>query len=467
MSLPSHLDLFSAHPKQTELQLSRKPGEYEHYTAPDSHPRVVPQGKSKGRRVLRGIIFAAFTYSLIKLSIWRFRLAVHHDWPWAHNDLGQKEEDSFYDIPQGLSLDNCVEVDDWYRDSRVPKAQVSLQVPVSSKDIFFISRGCHSDSSFNIVSSPHHPKDSVTFSVVAEYNRDEIRNSAKVCLISRGEGGKGFGILTPGGPCNHHSTQDDIHFRTTMIFPQTETGQLFIESFQTDLPNTRQTIHQDLASNVFFENISLKGKNALIDVRSLSAGNVRVETSAGPIHGTFNTTTFLTLTTSNSPIKVDVGLTSNGTSPTFIAKTTNSPLHAEVSLFSSSKEGGSFHVSGTTTNSPVYLGFPEAPVDSTLRVEAETKNSPASVFLHPTFEGSFSLESTVFQPEVQEHGVVDPTGKGRIRRVQVDRIDGDELSGKVLWEREAKKPIPIPWPLPLPSGAVFIHTTNSPAVLDL
>jgi len=192
----------------------------------------------------------------------------------------------------------------------------------------------------------------------------------------------------------------------------------------------------------------------------LTATTGLIHSSNGPISGTFNTTKALTLETSNSPIHVDVGLESDkdGSSPIFIARTSNGKLEADVSLVSASGSGGSFNIGARTSNSPLRVAFPASPIDSKLLFQGTTSNSPATVSLNPAYEGSFTLSTSRLGASIhRKAGVEDPSGKERKRVINALNERGRVLTGRVYWESDENKA----------QGMVGVQTSNSPVVLEI
>lgn len=118
-----------------------------------------------------------------------------------------------------------------------------------------------------------------------------------------------------------------------------------------------------------------------------------------------------------------------------------------------------FTVRAKTSNSPLTLSFPEAPISpfSTLNLVGSTSNSPIKTTLHPTFEGSILLESSIFGPTLEQSYVEDPSGQGRVRVISTERIRGRSLSADVQWGENS----------PPGKGEVSLKTSNSPNVLLL
>ena len=160
----------------------------------------------------------------------------------------------------------------------------------------------------------------------------------------------------------------------------------------------------------------------------------------------------MVLETKNSPVAVNVTLTNDPGKKTpgdegddfskLLIKTSNSPVYGNISLVAATEDhsGGKFSVDAFTSNSPLHVGFADAPVDSILRFIGLTSKAPALAALHPTYQGNLLVKSTLFGPKVDiTEGLKDPKGEGRTRTVDVSKV-GKEIVGKVYWgsEEESK-----------------------------
>jgi hypothetical protein len=110
----------------------------------------------------------------------------------------------------------------------------------------------------------------------------------------------------------------------------------------------------------------------------------------------------------------------------------------------------------------LHIKFPEAPLDSILKLAGKTSNAVVSVSLNAAYEGSFLLQtSNTFKPRIKEDkNVVDPSGRNRKRSVNIKHSVGKSVFGEVSWdddttEKEVSKP----------AGSVYLRTSN--ANLDL
>jgi hypothetical protein len=261
-------------------------------------------------------------------------------------------DDWDYTIPPGVSLDECVQGGDWTPSNlnsasssimvndyavnaeTLPfKAETSFDVPLSSETLLFHSRGMMLGGLLNLVTSPEQAQDTARVHLVVSYNRKELLDLTKACLITRREGENGVGIFSPVWHNGRRPNGYRLNFEMTVILPELsgDSAPLIINGLETDISNSVHRI-EDLNGKVFFNSISLRGSNGPIGVKSLTATNANIHTSNGPISGIFNTTGVLSLVTSNSPIVVDVGLDSDkdGSSPIFNAHTSNGCVLKQV-----------------------------------------------------------------------------------------------------------------------------------------
>ena len=123
------------------------------------------------------------------------------------------------------------------------------------------------------------------------------------------------------------TSQEGINFVVTVHLPSTTGGApLSIKNFETYMPAFIHYIG-DLEGSVFFDSISLHTSNMPIVVKvrrwflesdfrsppiymyqSLAAKSISMFTDNSPIEGSFNASHNLDLSTSNAPIKVNLGL---------------------------------------------------------------------------------------------------------------------------------------------------------------
>lgn len=102
----------------------------------------------------------------------------------------------------------------------------------------------------------------------------------------------------------------------------------------------------------------------------------------------------------------------------------------------------------------VTLNFPHAPVDSKLELVAHTALAPVDVKVHKSYEGGFSVSTSMARSAVTHERVRDPSGQGRERKVEFERQTPGSIQGSVSWGGKTK-------------GFVDLSTTMSSAVLKL
>ncbi|KDR75479.1 hypothetical protein GALMADRAFT_247916 [Galerina marginata CBS 339.88] len=473
---------------------------------------VVPPPQTAGRRFIGAFLVATLIWFLFTVLIQSTFGVVR----WSHRHGGLILDGWDYTIPSGVSLQECIQGGEWSPslkpDSSVAMAQgfvgitfpreseTSFDLPLSSKSLFFLSRGQLLGGAVNVITSTNQPKDTATVQVVIKYRREEVRDLAKVCMITRNQGENGVGIFAPVWPLGRypHGQEYRLGYKMTIILPDLtgKSAPLVIKNFETDVQNS---VHQiaDLNDKVLFESISLSGSNGPITAGSLAvikgkihtsngqiSGNfnsttgltvetsnapvsgkfnskdLSIKTSNGQISGVFNSTTVLTLLTSNAPIRVAVGLESKGkgATPILNARTSNGMLEADVSLISGSSSGGSFNVTTTSSNAPLRVTFPASPLNSKLNFNGWTSNGRATALLNPAYEGDFSLQtSSTFGVTVHRNaGVEDPTGEERKRQIVYRTVGKGVLTGEIHWDTKQKG-----------QGLVTVRTSNSPIVLEV
>ena len=87
-----------------------------------------------------------------------------------------------------------------------------------------------------------------------------------------------------------------------------------------------------------------------------------------------------------------------------------------------------------TTNGSIKIVYDDSPVDSVLKFDAHTTNSPVYAVLHPTYEGTFCLRTTLCKVVLDPlRGVEDPLGLGRKRRLSTHSVNKRVKCGGVEW----------------------------------
>ena len=131
-------------------------------------------------------------------------------------------DDYEYSVPNGVTVEECVQGDDWSSSDgssfvavQLPgeegnvypfdfEAETSFDLPLSSDTLFAISRGRLLGGFAKVVTSSEQADDTATVKVLIRYNREELLESTKACLLSRDDGEKGVGIFVsdriPGHP---------------------------------------------------------------------------------------------------------------------------------------------------------------------------------------------------------------------------------------------------------------------------
>jgi len=232
---------------------------------------------------------------------------------------------------------------------------------------------------------------------------------------------------------------------------------LRIQKLATDVPNFSHQIGR-IAETVEFQSIYLEGSNGFINSGTLTAQTADFRTSNGPIEGSFDASTSLSLVTSNSPINVDVGLDNidPDTSTRLVITTSNGPIRSSISRFSPNAMRSKFEVGITTSNSVLEAEFPISPMNSTLLLSAQTSNARAAVVLDHAYEGEFHVQSSNFAPRVEQRETEDPLGQGRRKVIDRNREDRGHSEGRIRYD-----------PPGMAASRVRVITSNAEASLTL
>ncbi|KAI0753418.1 hypothetical protein C8Q80DRAFT_1095853 [Daedaleopsis nitida] len=337
-------------------------------------------------------------------------------------------------------------------------AQTSVTFPLSALDMFFVSEGLLQHGDFEVSQDLDNHSDKAVVDIHVSYRVPDALDEATVCRMHPEADEWGVGIFTPLVRSPHRERHLKFHVHLRLPAVDSSEKVLKINSLTTDLP---LFVHHlpELAS-VYFQKLKLHATNTPINA-DLVAGDLMIfEASNAAIHGTFNASSSLVLKTTNAPINVHVNLmNADERFTTLTMRTSNGRIDGNISLASNTSDStkGKYWVSARTANAPLRLAFVDAPVDSTLTLEADTANFPAEVSLHKTFEGKFDISSSMWwTPEVQWHPVEDPAKRERKRQVSVGQVARSHVRGNVAWDEDGKN-----------RGEVTLKTSNSPVRLFL
>ncbi|KAJ7784834.1 hypothetical protein DFH07DRAFT_947901 [Mycena maculata] len=185
----------------------------------------------------------------------------------------------------------------------------SFELPLSSDTLFLISPG-YATGYVNYLQSES-ISDSVRVTITAGFGLDKYLEISKVCLLKHKQDQahtyKDSNTRLTRETEERARKNEKQRFEVTVTFPQTSANSsLVINNLSTDLQFFSQRFGD--MSHVTFKHLSLKSVLGEISAESLSAVDAAVSTSMAPIEGTFNSSNSILLSTSNSPINVDVYL---------------------------------------------------------------------------------------------------------------------------------------------------------------
>ncbi|KAJ7188878.1 hypothetical protein C8R46DRAFT_980231 [Mycena filopes] len=358
------------------------------------------------------------------------------------------------------TLGRCVRNVTWANTTRlVPEqdyypfsSQASFEFQDPTALMFLLSQGAFSGGRLDVL-----PSDSLALpraELTVRYHLLDVRDRANVCFMERKHaGGTGIGIFTPPA-FDTQTSQDGLDFTITLFLP-TRSRQSGLSlprySLETDLPSFSHSLDY-LRDHLEFNTLVLRSQNKPIVAKSLFARNATIQTSNGYISGAFEASSSLSLITTNAAIDATVKLHSQNifTTTELILQTRNGQLDSDISLITSAAtgQGGKFSVKAETANAPLVMTFPTSPTRSILNLDAQTSNSPASVWLNHAFEGDFALASSMVF--VDRRPFLDPKS---LRSVLYSDYKNGMVVGNVRWKLPIFKTKVL--------GAVKVATTNN------
>ncbi|EIW78782.1 hypothetical protein CONPUDRAFT_138151 [Coniophora puteana RWD-64-598 SS2] len=315
-------------------------------------------------------------------------------------------------------------------------AHATFRVPLDDAEALYVfSRGKNQDGWLRIVHEDRLVDGYAEVVVEASYEHEGVLDSSSVCYLEREAGERGVGLMTPDGWSSEpHGT---VWFQVKVALP----AGVEVRRLEAHMSNYAITV-EDTRDTIVFDDVDLKTSNFGIDVKSLNASRASLRSSNGPIKGRFAARQLLDLHTSNAEINVLVDLfNEDGESATeYRARTINGYLHSFINLArfaDAPSSGGSYSIDTRTSNGGLALNFGSSPVDSHLDVVAWTSNAPASVVLHPAFEGRYHADTSNAGATLMRTNTKDPSGKGRERVIREDvGLRQTEVGGVVFWDDE-------------------------------
>ncbi|KAI5123821.1 hypothetical protein M0805_009113 [Coniferiporia weirii] len=333
---------------------------------------------------------------------------------------------------------------------------VSFSLPANASLLYFLSRGSFAYGSVLFTVSAEHFRPNYDPSIVEVdirigYWTPKALERATVCPLNRGDE-HGVGIFTPRKWHAGHAIgmRDMLRFEVTVHLPAEPLvgANSSISGFTARPPRLFNALSTDFSNfkhnfgnlqGIAFSTVDAKTSNAYITAESLEVARGSLISSNGAITGSYETSNGLTVVTSNAGIAIDVKMHSASLEkPTAVTlATSNGIINSKLSLQADSSGGGAdsaFSAKAVTSNKCLGLSVIQQPADSLLTVESSSANGPAIVSLHPAFEGSYTLTTSLKNVvlDVAEN-VTDPSEKNRMRTVSTDRLGFGLAAGRVVW----------------------------------
>ncbi|KAF9479921.1 hypothetical protein BDN70DRAFT_878224 [Pholiota conissans] len=310
---------------------------------------------------------------------------------------------------------------------------ISFQIPTSAGLMLFASRGQIGGGTFHLDHADRSaPRDTISVSVTAQFDDRRELEHTKACRVEN-TGRNEHGLLLWAKSSLTHK----VTFNVAVLLPDIQN----FGDLTTDLNNFEHGVANffDLRRPVGFGVVRLKSSNAPMVVSALMAESGFFQTSNAQLQAGFMGAYQVKMHTSNAPLHAIVWAfgPANGAQMDVDLRTSNSPADvflAMASDYNNTKMSATVHAS----NGRVNVAMPRAmQPDGEVFLDVSTSNAPVSVFLHPEYEGTYDLRTTVADAELLwDPDLRDPTGKGRKKTLIEESKDRTWKTGRMLWGDE-------------------------------
>ncbi|KAJ7349110.1 hypothetical protein DFH08DRAFT_742957, partial [Mycena albidolilacea] len=293
----------------------------------------------------------------------------------------------------------------------------------------------------------------INVEVTTQYHDEAVLRRTKVCRMGN-EARNERGVLVWAEP-GHPSTSVNV---TVIIPPHLRSHKDISTDLATFSHDISASFDRDWWSPTYFKDLRFKSSDAPIQFPGLRGRSAAIQTSNGEVRGYFEATKEIQIQTRNAPIEVfavmrdldgEITLrTSNGTiEGLFVVddRLVNRTIRAHVH----------------TSHAAIRL-VADPPVNSSLILDVSTSEAPVSVYLGPSYEGTYDLQTTQGRAEVESNSTVeDPSEMGRRRTVHRTASDLHEhVWGHTYWSFDGE-----PSSEGINRGSVSIRSTESDVAL--
>ncbi|KAJ7789402.1 hypothetical protein B0H14DRAFT_244307 [Mycena olivaceomarginata] len=356
------------------------------------------------------------------------------------------------------TLDDAQECAEWPTSSDSNISTVSFGLLNGADLLFVLSRG-PVIGHFKMIRRTNYSYPGVepyiNVEVTTQYHDEAVLRRTKVCRMGN-EARNERGVLVWAEP-GHPSTSVNV----TVIIP------LHLRSHK-DISTDLAAFSHDISGNfddwwspTYFRDLRFKSSDAPIQFPGLRGRSAAIQTSNGEVRGYFSGKE-IQIQTRNAPIGVFAVM---------------SDLDGEITLHTSNGTiEGTFAVGDRLVNRTIRAHvhtshaairldtdpFLETPANSSLILDVSTSEAPVSVYLGPSYEGTYDLQTTQARAEVvPDPSVEDPSEMGRRRTVHRTASDLHEhVWGHTYWSFDGE-----PSSEGINRGSVSIRSTESDITL--
>jgi len=443
--------------------------------------KIQSRARRKRRRLWRWVTIVLVVYFVVSVSISipllierRRRNSVPNPTYYPTNGPSSPKAVQLFDdlyIP-GLGGD-AVKCNSWnYTGSKLTPSTLSLKYSMPSNETIYLqtnfsqpSDATSSSVTGNLLVSVADLAwdDEATVSVTMRRTDEGSQNGANVCLM-RAMGGWGLSIQVPA------QTQNDYLFNVELVLPRPN-GTAQLSNLATSLPAFNQSFGS-LDTYAGLDTFVAIGSTGFIDVQSVNARSIWVQTSGAHITGSFTASENLVLETILSPVLANISLSHSGLDsdpPTYLSvETGRSDINASVTLYTPASSAGEYNSSVFNAKLKTFSGtlesnffHDESAQPSALFVNAENTQGLSQVFVDPKFQGTYDVQSNL-APAIVDKSDEDPSTEKDLQRQYTDDLVTPNMAlGWVGWGSRDHSTVQQT------QGHIKVVSSLSPAVLQL
>ncbi|KAF7320553.1 hypothetical protein HMN09_00139300 [Mycena chlorophos] len=383
--------------------------------------------------------------------------------PWPGLSRARDERLDRYWTPTSPGVQHCAE---WTRqdDGTVTAA---FALPAADPELTFLLSRAPVHGRVRIIEDED-SRVPFTVNVSASHEDPEKLAQLKACQVHHHEYAE-QGVMFWAPSEGNAEYDSDVRVDVILSVPRTSGGEEY-RDLSTQLSRFDHVVGElfHFFSGTKFRTIRLRTRDADMNFGSIIADTAFIESMGGDTQGfvAIAGSGELDIRTSNGVINMTAmmfGWESPRNESRVDVWTSNGAIHARIALVSDFPDN-LLNARLHTSNAALSLQARMMAENSTMRIDAETSNGPASVLATDGFEGRYELRTSNADARLDVNpNAYDPTGRGRERVVRKEEEGDSEKKGMIYWQDKDAAEVQEG----SDSGLVRVRTSNGPVVLQV